>query len=155
TRGRVVRTSDGGATWTVDTIPGAATLDFRSIAPRSDRVAWAASAGPAESGQAQIFQTTDGKSWMKQFSTSLKGVFLDAIAFWDDRHGIALSDPVDGKLFILVTDDGGTTWSRVPTDAAPPALPGEGAFAASGTCMIVQGSSNVWIGTGGAARARV
>ena len=155
TRGHVVRTADGGATWTADTIPGASTLDFRAIAPRNDRVAWVTSAGPAESGQAQIFHTTDGKTWTKQYSTSVKGVFLDAIAFWDERHGIALSDPVDGKLYILVTDDAGATWSQVPTDAAPPALPGEGAFAASGTCMIVQGSSNVWIGTGGAARARV
>ena len=155
TRGRVARTTDGGATWVTDTIPGASTLDFRAIAPRSDRLAWVTSAGPAESGQAQIFRTTDGKTWTKQYSTSQKGVFLDAIAFWDDRHGIALSDPVDGKLFILVTDDAGVTWNQVPTDAAPPALPGEGAFAASGTCLVVQGSSNVWIGTGGAARARV
>jgi photosystem II stability/assembly factor-like uncharacterized protein len=43
----------------------------------------------------------------------------------------------------------------VPTDAAPPVLPGEAAFAASGTCLVVEGASNVWIGTGGGARARV
>jgi hypothetical protein len=66
-----------------------------------------------------------------------------------------MSDPVGGKLFILATDDGGETWTRVPADAAPPVLPGEAAFAASGTCLVVQGSSNVWIGTGGGARARV
>ena len=34
-------------------------------------------------------------------------------------------------------------------------LPNEAAFAASGTCLIVQGTSNVWIGTGGGERARV
>ena len=73
----------------------------------------------------------------------------------DDRHGIAKSDPVNGKLFILATDDGGETWAQVPADAAPPVLSGEAAFAASGTCLLVQGSSNVWIGTGGGARARV
>jgi photosystem II stability/assembly factor-like uncharacterized protein len=155
THGRVARTTDGGATWSVDSVPGASGLDFRAIAPRSDRLAWVSSAGPAEQGQAQIFRTTDGANWVKQFNTSQAGVFLDAIAFWDDRHGIALSDPVGGKLFILATDDGGATWTQVPTDAAPPALSGEGAFAASGTCLIVQGSSNAWIGTGGAERARV
>jgi photosystem II stability/assembly factor-like uncharacterized protein len=155
TRGRVARTTDGGATWTVDSLPGASALDFRAIAPRSDRLAWVMSAGPAENGQAQIFRTTDGRTWTKQYSTSQTGVFLDAIAFWDDRHGIAMGDPVGGKLFILATDDGGESWSLVPTDAAPPMLPGEAAFAASGTCLIVQGSSNVWIGTGGGARARV
>ena len=155
TRGRVARTTDGGATWSVDSVPGASGLDFRAIAPRSDRLAWVISAGPAEQGQAQIFRTTDGANWVRQFTTAQTGVFLDAIAFWDDRHGIALSDPVGGKLFILATDDGGETWAQVPVDAAPPVLPGEAAFAASGTCLVVQGSSNVWIGTGGGARARV
>jgi photosystem II stability/assembly factor-like uncharacterized protein len=154
-RGRVARTTDGGATWSVDSVPGASGLDFRAIAPRSDRLAWVISAGPAEQGQAQIFRTTDGANWVRQFTTAQTGVFLDAIAFWDDRHGIALSDPVGGKLFILATDDGGETWAQVPVDAAPPVLPGEAAFAASGTCLVVQGSSNVWIGTGGGARARV
>jgi len=153
--GRVARTTDGGATWSVDSVPGASGLDFRAIAPRSDRLAWVISAGPAEQGQAQIFRTTDGANWVRQFTTAQTGVFLDAIAFWDDRHGIALSDPVGGKLFILATDDGGETWAQVPVDAAPPVLPGEAAFAASGTCLVVQGSSNVWIGTGGGARARV
>ena len=155
TRGRVARTTNGGATWSVDSVPGAAGLDFRAIAPRSDRLAWVISAGPAEQGQAQIFRTTDGANWVRQFTTAQAGVFLDAIAFWDDRHGIAMSDPVGGKLFILATDDGGETWTQVPADAAPPVLPGEAAFAASGTCLVVQGSSNVWIGTGGGARARV
>jgi photosystem II stability/assembly factor-like uncharacterized protein len=155
TRGRVARTTDGGATWSVDSIPGASGLDLRAISPRGDKTAWAISAGPAESGQAQIFYTDDASHWTKQFSTAQTGVFLDAIAFWDDKHGIAMSDPVAGKLFILVTDDGGTTWSQAPTDAAPPVLAGEAAFAASGTCLIVQGSSNVWIGTGGGSRARV
>ena len=155
TRGRVARTTDGGATWTVDSIPGASSLDLRAIAPRNDRLAWAISAGPAEQGQAQIFHTTDGTHWTRQYSTAQAGVFIDAIAFWDDRHGIAMSDPVGGKLFLLVTDNGGESWSQVPADGAPAVLPGEAAFAASGTCLIVQGGSNAWIGTGGGARARV
>ena len=155
TGGRVLRTTDAGATWTVDTIPGAAKLDLRSIAPRDAKHAFAASAGAAESGAAKIFGTTNGAQWTERFTTADSGVFLDAIAFWDDRHGIALSDPVRGKLFLLATDDGGASWSRLPTDGAPPVLPGEASFAASGTCLAVQGSSNVWIATGGGARARV
>src|SRR4029079_3941964 len=89
------------------------------------------------------------------YETAQKGVFLDALAFWDKDHGIALSDPVGGELFILATDDGGRTWARVGATGSTAVLPGEAAFAASGTCLTVQGTSNVWIGTGGGARARV
>lgn len=155
TRGRVAHTTNGGATWTVDSVPGASKLDFRDIHAVSATHAWAMAAGPAEQGQAEIYLTSDGSHWTRQFATSDSGVFLDAISFWDDKHGIAMSDPVRGRLFILTTDDGGGTWNRVPTDNAPPVLPGEAAFAASGTCLTVQGSSNVWIATGGGARARV
>jgi photosystem II stability/assembly factor-like uncharacterized protein len=154
-RGRVLRTTDGGTTWRVDTIPGADSLDLRSIAARSAARAVAMAAGEAEKGAAKIFRTTDGTRWTLQFDTREKGAFLDAIAFWDDQHGIALGDPIDQRLFILTTDDGGVTWTRVPTANAPPMLTGEAAFAASGTCLTVLGSSNVWIGTGGGARARV
>ena len=155
TRGRIARTTDGGRTWTVETIPGADSLDLRDIDAVSATRSWALSAGPAERGQARLFGTDDGEHWTQQFETTQPGVFLDALSFWDARHGIALSDPVGGRLFILTTDDGGATWTRVATDAAPGVLPGEAAFAASGTCLTVQGTSNVWIATGGGARARV
>lgn len=155
TRGRVARTTDGGATWKLDTIAGADSLDLRAIVARSAERAWALSAGPAERGQARIFYTDNGRTWTQQFATTDSGVFLDAMAFWDDTHGIAMSDPVGGTLYLLATDDGGASWKRLPTENAPPVLKGEAAFAASGTCITVQGTSNVWIGTGGGARARV
>lgn len=155
TRNRVAHTSDGGQTWKIDTIATGSTLDMRAISASSAMSAWALSAGPAEQGQAQIFHTNDGVHWNKQFETREKGVFLDALAFWDNQHGIALSDPVGGQLFILATDDGGKTWARVAATGATAVLPGEAAFAASGTCLTVQGTSNVWIGTGGGPRARV
>ena len=155
TRGRVARSSDGGATWTVSVVPGADSLDLRDIAAPAAGGAWTSSAGPAEQGQAKIFHLGADGRWTKQFESAQKGVFLDAIKFWDADHGIAMSDPVDGRLFILTTDDGGKSWTRVDTEKAPRVLPGEAAFAASGTCLNIQGSSNVWIGTGGAAKARV
>lgn len=155
TRGRVAHTLDGGTTWTLDTVAAADSLDLRAIVGRSATRAWALSAGPAERGQAKIFHTEDGRTWTQQFARADSGVFLDAMAFWDDRHGIAMSDPVGGRLYLVATDDGGITWRRLTTDNAPPVLAGEAAFAASGTCITVQGRSNVWIATGGGARARV
>lgn len=155
-RGTVVRSVDGGRTWTTDTVPGFATLDFRAIHGLSERSAFIASAGEAEKGLAKILSTVDaGRSWKLDFSTDKQGVFLDAIAFWDAKNGIALSDPLDGAFALFMTDDGGRTWSRKAGAGFPRVLPGEAAFAASGSSLVVRGASDVWIGTGGGGRGRV
>jgi len=155
-RGTVLRTVDAGAHWQVDTVPDATSLDLRAIRGLSSRSAVAMAAGNAEQGQARIFLTSDaGAHWTLQFSTDVRGVFFDALAFWDATHGIAVSDPVDGRFYIITTEDGGHSWTRVPPEQLPPTLPGEAAFAASGTCLTVQGTRNVWIATGGGAEARV
>ena len=151
-RGSVVRTTDGGATWTVDTIPGAATLDLRAIEATSPMTAHAISIGDSS----RIYRTTDGgRTWSLRWSATRKGTFLDAIRFWDARHGIAMSDPVDGRFLILTTSDGGDSWTEVPAERIPPALAGEGGFAASGSCLALAGSSHVWFASGGATVARV
>jgi photosystem II stability/assembly factor-like uncharacterized protein len=93
--------------------------------------------------------------WPLHFMSLRKGSFFDAIRFWDVRHGIAVSDPVDGRFLLITTNDAGDSWSEVPTDGLPLALPNEGAFAASGSCLAVFGSSDVWFVTGGASVARI
>jgi photosystem II stability/assembly factor-like uncharacterized protein len=156
TRGRYARSNDGGRTWRVDSVPLAGALDFRAVHALDARRAWLMSAGDADKGQARIYRTTDaGGHWSLVYETAQKGVFFDAIQFWDAQHGIAISDPVGGRLFMLTTNDGGGTWTRIPPDRIPAALPGEAAFAASGSCLTVEGESNAWIGTGGGATARV
>ncbi len=153
--GMVLRTLNGGTHWEQRPVPGAESLDFRDVHAVSATVAYAMSAGPAEQGQARIYKTVDGGlTWELQWSDTTKGIFLDGMAFWDATHGVAFSDPIDGKLVILRTDDG-SQWERVDPANIPPALPGEAAFAASGTSITVQGRSNAWIATGGGREARV
>lgn len=156
TDGTVIRTVDGGKNWSVLTVAGAEKLDFRGIHAFDAQTAVIISSGPAEKGQAHIYRTTNGgKTWTKVFEEKRAGVFFDAIAFWDHKHGIVLSDPVDGRFALFTTDDGGTSWKQIPAAALPPAWPNEGAFAASNSCLTVQGSSDVWFATGGASVARV
>jgi photosystem II stability/assembly factor-like uncharacterized protein len=156
TAGKVFKTVDGGATWTVDSVRGAARLDFRGIKAFDAHHAVVVSAGPAEQGAAKIFRTSDGgKSWSETWSDTTKGVFLDGVAFWDANHGFSFSDAVDGRFVILTTRDGGKSWNRVPAANIPPALENEGAFAASNTQLTVQGAANGWIATGAGPRARV
>jgi photosystem II stability/assembly factor-like uncharacterized protein len=155
-RGTVVRSTDGGRSWVADTVAGWTSLDLRAVHAFNDGAAFVASAGEAEKGLAKVFATGDaGRHWNLIYSTDRQGVFFDAIAFWDQRNGIALSDPVDGRFFVLRTHDGGRTWTRVPPEKLPLVLPGEAAFAASGSSLVVLDSSDVWIGTGGGGRGRV
>jgi len=152
--GTVVRTTDGGTTWRRLFIPGTEALDFRDIDAIDDRTAYVLSIGPGEASR--IYKTTDGgEQWDAQFVNKDPAAFFDAMAFWNAQSGIAFSDSVEGRFVIITTTDGGRTWARVPAEALPPALPNEGAFAASGTNVAVFGDRHVWIGTGAASQARV
>jgi len=153
THGTYLRTTNAGNSWQAAQVPGAEALDFRDVEAFSAKFAYLLSAGPAD--QSRIYKTTDaGKTWALQFTNKNPKGFFDCMAFWDRNHGIAVGDPVadnSGKLrFELIsTEDGGKNWKPIPPDTLPPAIEGEGAFAASGTCIAVQGNSNVWFATGG------
>jgi photosystem II stability/assembly factor-like uncharacterized protein len=154
TKGTFARTTDSGKTWSVGTVPDADKLDFRDVEAFGTDTAYLLSAGPGE--DSRIYKTADGgKSWKLQFKNAEPKAFFDAIAFWDEKHGIALSDPLDGKFLLVATDDGGATWSLLAEKSRPAALPNEGCFAASGTSLITRGENDVWFCTGGAKAARV
>ena len=149
----ILRTEDGGATWARLTNPTTDRLDFRDIDAVSENVAYVLSIGNGPTSR--IYKTIDaGVTWTLQFTNADAEAFFDAMAFWDADHGIAVSDSVKGAFVIITTQDG-KTWTRVPPESLPPALPNEGAFAASGTNVTVLGTSHAWFGTGAAARARV
>jgi photosystem II stability/assembly factor-like uncharacterized protein len=151
--GTYLRSVDGGATWTAAQVPGAETLDFRDVEAFSAEVAYLLAAGPGE--QSRIYKTSDaGKTWALQFTNPGPKGFFDCMAFWDPTHGIAVGDPVEGQFELITTEDGGARWTPLPAVSGPRSLAAEGAFAASGSCLAVQGENDVWFVTGGNA-ARV
>jgi photosystem II stability/assembly factor-like uncharacterized protein len=154
TKGTYARTTDGGKTWTVGTVPGADKLDFRDVEAFGETTAYLLSAGPGDASR--IYKTIDGgTTWALQFKNADAAAFFDAIAFWDEKNGLAFGDPVNGRFQLIVTTDAGAHWTRLAAKTLPPALPGEGAFAASGTCLVTHGERDVWFATGGAKAARV
>jgi photosystem II stability/assembly factor-like uncharacterized protein len=147
TGGTVLRTIDGGKNWSVILVPEAEKLDFRDIEAFDANTAYILSIGEGESSR--IYKTTDGgKNWKLQFKNTNPKAFFDAFAFWDKTHGIAMSDPVDGKYLLLETTDG-ETWKPLDNAQMPVAKDGEAAFAASGTCLITQGQNNAFLISGG------
>jgi len=150
-RGTYLRTTDGGAHWTAAAVPDAATLDFRDVQGVDADTAHLLSIG--KGATSRVYKTADGGAhWTLSLQNSDAEGFFDEMAFWNPRHGILVGDQVDGQMVAMATEDAGATWQRLKM---PPALPGEGAFAASGTGITVLGDGDVWIGTGGKDAARV
>jgi photosystem II stability/assembly factor-like uncharacterized protein len=145
TAGTWVRTMDGGTTWQTGRVAGADSLQFRDVHAVDANTAWLLSIGNGD--QSRIYHTTDGgKTWALQFTNSDPAAFFDCFDFWDARHGIAVSDAVNGRTVMIETTDGGAHWT--PLTSTPAALQGEGSFAASGTCLVVRPGGHAWNAAG-------
>lgn len=152
-RGTVIRTVDGES-WTVIPVAGAEKLDFRDIEAWDERTAIAMSIGPGDASN--VYKTTDGGStWRRVFVNAEPSGFWDAITFWDRKRGALFGDPVRGRFQVFTTDDGGETWKPAPEAGLPLALENEGAFAASGSCLMSGPGERLAFVTGGAAESRV
>ena len=140
THGTYLRTTDAGRTWIPAQVPDAAKLDFRAVIAFSAEEAFLMSAGPGD--LSRIYHTTDaGHHWKLQFTNTNPKGFFDSMVFWDPKHGVVLGDPLpddNGKLkFELLMTEDGKTWRPIPPSQLPDAIEGEGAFAASNTCIAI------------------
>ncbi len=144
TGGTWLRTVDGGRTWRHGAVPGGEALDFRDVQAFDGETALLLSAG----APGRVYRTEDGgRSWQLAHDDDRPEIFFDGMAFWDERRGLAFGDPIDGRVVVIVTDDGGRTWA--PAGAPPAALVGEAGFAASGTGIALGANGRAWIGLGG------
>lgn len=148
-RGNVYLSLDGGLNWIQRTIPGCEETEFRSLhAWDADR---ALVFDVSTSGRA--FMTSDGGlSWTQVYSSPAEGAFFNSLKFSDNLEGIAISDPIDDRVFVLKTEDGGFSWRRLKN--LPSAIEGEINFAASNTCIEYLPSGEIFIVTGGT-RSRI
>lgn len=144
--GKVILTTNGGKTWFDRSIPRLDTLQFRDIhAFDKDNVIIISAGLPAV-----IAQTSNaGRDWIISYFSKQKGLFFDALDFWDEKRGIAFSDAPDSLLYIMTTEDGGEHWKVLADSLSPPVFSHQGGFAASGTCLITYGNGKAIIGLGG------
>ncbi|MER3497244.1 MAG: oxidoreductase [Chitinophagaceae bacterium] len=128
--GTVGKTTNGGRNWKWFTVKGFEKADFRDIEGFDAATAVIIAVGQP----AYILKTVDGgESWKVVYENKTKGMFLDAIEFWNEQSGIVIGDPVEGRFFVARTFDGGSNWMEVPLNNRPVADSGEACFAASGT----------------------
>lgn len=128
--GTVGRSVDGGQSWKWTVIRGFEKNDFRDIEAFDAQTAVIMSVD----APAYILRTTNGgESWKIVYQNDAKGMFLDAMEFWNDQSGIVIGDPAEGRFFVARTFDGGNSWQDIPVEKRPVADSGEACFAASGT----------------------
>ena len=153
-KGVVLRTRDGEK-WETLRVAGGEDLDFRDLEAPAGNAVVLMSAGPGD--KSRIYVSADGGDrWTLAHTNPDEKGFYDAIAFFDEKVGLVVGDPVNGKFVVRKTEDGGATWADVAGLDIPPAREGEGAFAASGTCLTaLNGRSDAWFVTGGAGVGRV
>jgi len=148
---RLLRSNDGGEHYTRLLVDADRVLDLRAIQAFSEKVAYVMSSGPGK--MSRIYKTRyAGEAWKLEFSGSRPQFSLVGLACISEKECFALSDPVDGKFLLISTTDG-EHWTELPGDAMPPALPGESASPASGSCLAIFDQREIYFVTGhGAAR---
>lgn len=124
-------------------------LEFRSIAQNSKSIFIANIGNPA-----YIFKVNKADvGFQKVYTENNERAFFDSMNFWNEKEGIALGDPTENCLSILITRDGGKSWKKTNCSSLPKVVDGEAAFAASNTNICIKGN-NTWIVSGGK-KARV
>lgn len=119
-------------------------LEFRSIAQTKDYIFMLNVGTPA-----LLYRVSkDGSRIKKMYQENHPKAFYDSMQFWNNEEGIAMGDPTDNCLSVIITRDGGITWNKVSCENLPKVEEGEAAFAASNTNIVIKGNET-WIVSGG------
>ncbi|WP_420553575.1 WD40/YVTN/BNR-like repeat-containing protein [Tenacibaculum aiptasiae] len=149
-KGALGLTQDGGKSWDIKRLNYNDSIipNFRSIAMNKEGVFALSVANPA-----LLFKVNLEKDTLV-YKEEHEKVFYDCMKFFDDGlHGIAVGDPTENCPSILLTIDGGITWSKLPCEKLPKFEEGEAFFAASNTNIAII-NKTVWIASGGS-KARI
>jgi len=149
--GTVGKTTNGGKNWKWHTVKGFEKKEFRDIEAFDATTALIV----AVDEPGYILKTSDGgESWKIVYENRTKGMFLDAMEFWDEKSGTVVGDPINGRFFITKSSDGGNTWQDEPSEDCPLADSGEACFASSGTNIRALDANKIVFVSGGK-RSRV
>lgn len=115
--GKVIRTINGGMTWTSVDGGNFGEATVWNIDALDSNNAFV-TITPSPFSTTYIYRTVSGgNSWDQVFSQD--GGFINDIHMINNVSGIAYGDPVGGKWTVIRTMDGGSSWNRIPTEPTP------------------------------------
>lgn len=120
--------------------------NFRSLSARNS-----AGFGMSIASPAKLYRLDNNADKTKiVYQENHEKAFYDSLEFWNDKEGIAIGDPTDDCMSIIITRNGGETWEKLDCNVLPKSLEGEAAFAASDSNIAIVGDKT-WVATGGKA----
>ena len=117
--------------------------EYRAVAATDDDFFMLSVGSPA-----LLYKTGDSGAMELVYKEENEKAFYDAMAFWNNKEGIAIGDPTNNCISIIITRDGGKTWKKLSCDLLPEVIEGEAAFAASNSNIAIKGDKT-WILSGG------
>lgn len=117
--------------------------EYRAVAATDDDFFMLSVGSPA-----LLYKTGDSGAMELVYKEENEKAFYDAMAFWNNKEGIAIGDPTNNCISIIITRDGGKTWKKLSCDLLPEVIEGEAAFAASNSNIAIEGDKT-WILSGG------
>lgn len=107
----VMKTADGGLTWTLQDLPNPNGMDVEAVFFINPDTGW------ISASYKMIYVTYDGgENWIVQHNTVYSGhYFLYDIYFWDSLHGCAVGGMLlnPNSPIIMTTNDGGVNWTEI------------------------------------------
>ena len=108
-------------------------------------VVWAAGADSVtNAGQGFVRSINGGQTWNTMVTPAFSSPdsYPVVIHFFDPNNGVAFGDPVSGYWEIYTSNNGGTSWTRLPAAAVPTSVAGELGMFAKATI-----GDHIWVGS--------
>ncbi|MFN4255789.1 MAG: YCF48-related protein [Saprospiraceae bacterium] len=143
--GKILKTTDGGATWSVATMPST-NFSFRSVYFPTDSAGFACGNSQNSTTPNNFWKTTDGgATWTNPNSVNLTLQTVRAF----DANGVVVSTGAGSNSIVRRSFDGGTTWVNDTVNTTASTLAGldvRGGFiiATGGQGLIYKRSSSGW-----------
>jgi len=121
-----VKTIDGGNSWLFCPIPVPGVPWCSSLCAWDTNICYFVFVNNGIPFGSSIWKTTDGgTTWTNMTTDQFAGGYANFFHAFSADTGMAMGDPTSGYFEIQLTNDGGNTWSRVPSANIPVPLSGE------------------------------
>ena len=141
------KTDDSGISWTAGSFNlGDTGLGISDVSGVDATTAFVAAHARQAGQQGGIWKTIDaGITWTQQTGAAFNSAtsFPNVVHYFDANNGLAIGDPANGYWEIYTSNDGGASYTRIPSSSLPSPLSNETGFLA----QFAYSGDSIWFTT--------